>query len=58
MQIFLATNIEQHVANLSIFVAHFGALVTYFGIFKGTSESRVNYMGDFNYVSLLFQVTL
>ena len=31
---FLATNIEQHVANLSIFVADFAILDTHFGIFK------------------------
>ena len=31
---FLATNIEQNVANLSIFVAHFGILVAHFGVFK------------------------
>ena len=31
---FLATNIEQHVANLSIFVAQLCILVTHFGIFK------------------------
>ena len=31
---FLATNIEQHVANLNINVAHFGILVTHLCIFK------------------------
>ena len=31
---FLATNIKQHVSNLSIFVAHFGILVAHFGIFN------------------------
>ena len=29
-----ATNVEQHVANLSVFVAHFGILIAHFGIFK------------------------
>ena len=32
--IFWATNIRQNVANLSIFVAHFLALVAHFGIFN------------------------
>ena len=31
---FLATDIEQHVANSSVFIAHFGVLVAHFGVFK------------------------
>ena len=32
--VFLATHIEQHVANVSLFIAHFGILVTRFGFLK------------------------
>ena len=32
--VFLATYIEQHVANLGVFVAHFGVLVAHLSVFK------------------------
>ena len=32
--LFLATNIEQHVDDLSTYVAHFGILVAHLGVFK------------------------
>ena len=35
---FLATNIWQHVVNLSVFVAHFVVKVTHFGIFNAKFE--------------------
>ena len=49
---FLATNIEQHVANLSIFVAHFGILVAHFGIFKTVVCSLLKLVAIDNHVNV------